>query len=423
MKSDQEIQRLKSAVEELKVLNELALAAGSALETNQILDIIVEKSVKAMQAEQGSLLLVTEQKDLPLKTLIRQENFSGTMPSYRVGIHITGWVLKNRQSLLVNNLADDERFSATEQERKEIHSVLATPIWMQAKIIGILMVTNKKNGQPFLSSDSRLLSIIASQSGQLIKNAQLQVDALEKKRLEHELDLARKLQMALLPKADPEIPGLTIASYFKPAEAVSGDYFDYLHLDDQKLGIVIADVSGHGPSAALVMTMLKGITHSVTGEFHAAHDALEKINSVISRMIPDDVFITMQLLVFDHKNSMMQVSNAGHNPVLSYEHVTGLCDILELPGCALNLKETGKYTIKEIPLKRDDLFIIYTDGIIEACNNKQEMFGLQQLKEALVNCRNMSVTSLINHIKDKLTAHCGDEIQTDDRTMIAIKIP
>jgi sigma-B regulation protein RsbU (phosphoserine phosphatase) len=422
MKSNQEIERLKSAVAELTVLNELALAAGSSLETNQILDIIVEKSVKTMQAEQGSILLVTEQKDIPLKTLIKQENFSGTMPSYRVGTHITGWVLKNRQPLLINNLADDERFFTTDQEKNDIHSLLATPIWMQAQIIGILMVTNKKNGQSFLSGDLRLLSIIASQSGQLIKNAQLQVDVLEKKRLEHELDLARTLQMALLPKADPEIPGIAIASYFEPAETVSGDYYDYLYQDGQKLGIVIADVSGHGPSAALVMTLLKGVTHAIAGEFHSAHHTLQKINSVISRVIPDDVFITMQLFVFDMKNKILQFSNAGHNPALCYESISNSCKILELPGCALNLMEVDNYTVNEIRLNAHDLFLLYTDGIVEACNSKQEMFGINRLKESLVNGISLSVADIITQIKNQLASYCADEVQTDDRAMIAIKI-
>jgi len=191
---EQQIERLKSSVEELILLNDLALAASSSLDVDQMLDPIVQKSIKAIKAEQGSILLVTEKQDDPLKTLIRHQDFSGSMQSYKIGTHVTGWVLKYRKPLMIENLAEDERFHVTEQEAKDIHSVLWLPILSQAKIIGILVMTNKKTGEPFSNNDLRLLSIIAAQSGQLIRNSQLQQEAIDKKRLEQELILAQNIQ-------------------------------------------------------------------------------------------------------------------------------------------------------------------------------------------------------------------------------------
>ena len=419
---EKEILRLKSAVEELSVLNELALAVGSSLEANQVLDIIVQKSVKAVRAEQGSIMLVTELQDKPLQTLIRREDYSGPMQSYRVGTHITGWVLKNKQPLMIENLAKDNRFTTTEKEQRDIHSVLCVPIWFHAKIIGILMVTNKKTDDSFNSNDLRLLSIIAAQSGQLIRNSQLQSEAVEKKRMDHELDLARKMQMSLLPQADPKVPGLEIASYFKPADAVGGDYFDYFSLGEQKFGIVIADVSGHGPPAALVMTLLKGITHSITQEFHSASQSLADINSVISQMIPEDVFVTIQFLVFDLKNKILLFSNAGHNPPVFYDNTSDSCNCIELAGCALNLMEDCTFQLKEIPLKTNDLFLVYTDGIIEVCNNTDEMLGLDQLKNTLLSCKSEPVEQIISNIKRQIVSFTGKAQQADDMAMIAIRI-
>ena len=264
---ENEVRRLKSAVEELIVLNDLAIAAGKFLEVEEMLDLIVEKSIKAVKAEQGSILLVTEEKDAPLKTLIRQADQRSRLMPYKVGLHITGWVLTHQQPLIIENLATDTRFHTTEQERKEIKSVLCVPIRFQAKIIGILMVTNKKTLEPFGADDMRLLSIIAAQSGQFIRNSELQQETIQKKRMEEALAMAREMQLSLLPKKVPETKAIEISSYFNAADEVGGDYYDYFDLAENRIGVVVADVSGHGPSAALVMTMIKGILHTITKKY------------------------------------------------------------------------------------------------------------------------------------------------------------
>lgn len=240
---EKEIQRLKSAVEELTVLNDLAIAASSSMEVDQMLNIILQKSIKAVKAEQGSISLVTEQQEKPFRTLIRQVDRSNQLSAYRLSDHITGWVLKNSKPLIIKDLSTDKRFWVSQGEQEKIRSVLCVPIWSKAEIIGILMMINKKNNNPFDSNDLRLLSIIAAQSGQLILNSQLQEEALEKKRLEQELALARDIQMRLLPIKEPINGELEISSFFNPAAQVGGDYYDYFDLGNQKIGIVIADVS------------------------------------------------------------------------------------------------------------------------------------------------------------------------------------
>jgi len=419
---EKEIQRLKSAVEELTVLNELAIAASSALEVDQILDIIMQKSVKAVQAEQGSIMLVTPQQESPLKTLIRHKDFSGSLQSYKVGSFITGWVLKNNQPLIIENLAKDERFHVTEDDLKDVRTVLCVPITFRAKIIGILTMTNKKTGDPFNANDMRLLSIIAAQSGQLIRNSQLQEESIEKKHLEHELQMAQQIQQSLLPEKEPVIQKLDIAGYFNPAEAVGGDYYDYIIFDDQKIGVVIADVSGHGPSAALVMTLLKGILHSITNKLISADQALFELNSIVSGIVPPDVFITMMFLIFDLKENILRFSNAGHNPLLFYDGKTKSCIPLVLAGCALNLKNEAEYSLKEIPFNKDDIFFIYTDGVIEATNDKMEMFEISRLITSIEEASEKQAVKLINHIKEKADNFTGNKSQDDDIVLIAIKI-
>jgi len=417
-----EIQRLKLAVEELSVLNDLAIAASSSLEVKQMLDIIVQKSIKAVKAEQGSISLVTEQEDTPFRTLIRQVDRTHDQMPYRVGAHITGWVLKNKQPLMIENLAADRRFQASEQEQKDIRSVLCVPIWSQAKIIGILMMMNKKTQQPFNADDLRLLSIIAVQSGQLIRNSQLQAEAMDKKRLEFELSLARRIQLNLIPKAAPITSHLDIASYFNPAEEVGGDYYDYFSLGDQQIGIVIADVSGHGPSAAMMMTMVKGILHSIVQQFSSAEHSLSEINSIIARIAPREIFITMMFLIFDLNKKVLRFSNAGHNPIIYFNHQTQSCQLVELKGCALNLLKNCDYELKEIAFQPNDLFLIYTDGVTEAADENHELFEEARLIQAIEEAASKSADDIIHLIKSSLLKFTGQVKQTDDVLIIAIKI-
>jgi hypothetical protein len=409
---EQQIERLKSSVEELILLNDLALAASSSLDVEQMLDTIVQKSIKAVRAEQGSIMLVTEKQDDPLKTLIRHEDFSGSVESYKIGNHISGWVLKYRKPLMIENLAEDERFNVTEQEAKEIRSVLCLPILFQAKIIGILVMTNKKTGEPFGNNDLRLLSIIAAQSG-------------DKKRLEQELILAEKIQRGLLPKTDPIVEGIDIASYFMPTEAVGGDYYDYFEIDENRLGVVIADVSGHGPSAALIMTMIKGIFHSIIRNFTSPDQALVELNSIIKRIVPVDVFVTLLFIVLDLKMKVLQFTNAGHLPIIHFNHQKNLCQRLELPGfvlCAWDLLPETSYKLKEIPLKAEDIFFIYTDGVNEAVNDKSQMFDISGIQNALKETASAPANKIIDYIKDKIQTFTGKSSQEDDIVMIAIKV-
>ncbi len=419
---ENEIRRLKSAVEELIVLNELAVAAGTTLEVNNMLDIIVEKSIKAVKAEQGSILLVTEEKDAPLRTLIRQADQRSRLMTYKVGSHITGWVLKYKQPLMIENLATDPRFNTTEQERKEIKSVLCVPIQLQAKLIGILMVTNKKTHEPFNTDDLRLLSIIAAQSGQFIRNSQLQEEALQKKRMDQQLAVARDIQMSLLPKKVPETESLEISSYFNPADEVGGDYYDYFLLGEEQIGIVVADVSGHGPSAALVMTMVKGILHSITQKFESTDRILSEVNSILSRIAPTEMFVTMMFLVFDFKKNLLRYSSAGHNPLLFYESKAKSCRAVELRGPALGISSLSSYNEKEIPLDSGDLFFIYTDGVTEAFSEQMEMFEEKRLLQAVEEVALQHAGDTIEHVKNKLHEFTNKAPQSDDVAMIAVKV-
>ena len=177
----EEIQQFRAAVEELKLLNEIAMEASGAGSTEAMLGMIIDKSLKVVDAEQGSILLVTGEAGASLKTFIRQDNRSSLHQSYHVGAHITGSVVYNRKPLLIEDLATDPRFETNDEERADIRSVLCVPIINQGCLIGVFMMTNKKGGRPFTVDDQRLLIILSAQAGQLIANAQIEEETSRKK--------------------------------------------------------------------------------------------------------------------------------------------------------------------------------------------------------------------------------------------------
>ncbi len=176
----QQLEKYKSAVNELQLLNEIAIASGYSKNVDQTLNIIVQKIISAVHAEQGSIMLLTDDEENPFRTFLRKEDFSTLKPHYHINTSITGWVLKNEESLLIKNLPKDKRFNSTEEERKDINSILCAPIWFEGKIIGVMTLVNKKDNTEFTENDQTLLSIISIQAGQLIKNSQLQQEYFQK---------------------------------------------------------------------------------------------------------------------------------------------------------------------------------------------------------------------------------------------------
>lgn len=174
------ISRLTSSVEELKVLNDIAVSSGRATDISQVLNLIVQKSRKAINAEQGSILLLTPNKENPFKTIVRLDDSSTLRHEYHIGTDITGWVLENKEPLIIEDLSNDKRFLPSEEECRSIHSVLCVPIWFEGEITGVMMLINKKNQKSFSNNDLTLFSIISVQAGQLIKNLELQEEFIQK---------------------------------------------------------------------------------------------------------------------------------------------------------------------------------------------------------------------------------------------------
>ena len=248
----------------------------------------------------------------------------------------------------------------------------------------------------------------------------------ERERMAKELEIARNVQLSLLPKEDPQIEGFDIAGTCIPALEVGGDYYDFVRLSDGKLGIAIGDVSGKGVPAAIYMTLTKGILQSHAEETISPRDALSKVNKLMYRTIDRHSFVSMFYAVLDTRGRTLRFARAGHNPVIFAERSGTGHEFLIPKGIALGLDDGDKFNDtleeRESRLKSGDLLVFYTDGFVEAVRRDGEEFGEERLVASILKSRAASARTILETIVQDVRHFVGDIPQRDDMTMVIVKV-
>ena len=244
----------------------------------------------------------------------------------------------------------------------------------------------------------------------------------ELRQLESELELSQVVQRAVLPQRIPFIAGFDIAAFSRPAHIVSGDYFDFLDFKDGAHGIVVADVSGHGVSASMLVTSLQMAFHTLAPENNSPAAILERINHIYIHNINFATFVTVFFASLDPKTKVLSYANAGHNPPLIYRPSTDEAIWLKPTGAAVGLMEYFNVKPASVQLMDGDIVILYTDGIVEAMNEQEEMFGFERLQDLVQSSQAPDAESLLKQILDTVNEFAGQAEQHDDLTAIVINV-
>ncbi|MCK4836204.1 MAG: SpoIIE family protein phosphatase [Candidatus Aminicenantes bacterium] len=417
----EEIKLLRRAVEELSMLNEIAVAISSTLSLERILDLIIQKCLKHLNVEQGAIMLLDEKtEDKPFQTVARRGDTISLHLPYRLDSQLSGWMLKNRNALIINDFQSDNRFLKRGKEPFFIQSLLCVPLKQKGRMIGLIALFNSQSNHGFSSEASRLLSIIATQSAQVIENARLLEEEQALIRMQEELRLAYEIQMNLLPTQDPVVDGYDIAGKSIPAKDVGGDYFDFIPMNNHQLAFCLGDVSGKGIPAALLMANLQAAIRSQTLLNVSSSACLEHSNLHMFQNSGPEKFATLFYGILDVKSHQLRYSNAGHNyPILFTSEKSPFC--LESDGIVLGCLESFCFHEEQISLSPGDLFILYSDGITEAFNSREEEFGEEKLIEVIEEIRGDSAQNILEKILHAVRLHTGDSPQADDITLVVIK--
>jgi serine phosphatase RsbU (regulator of sigma subunit) len=256
---------------------------------------------------------------------------------------------------------------------------------------------------------------------------QLMVEQVEKERLEEELRIARQIQMSLLPGKDlVSLPGLRVAALCLPAAEVGGDYFDLLPLSPTRMGVLVADVSGKGTSAALYMAELKGLVLSLSRIYESPAKLLSEANRILAANMDSRSFVTMTYAVVDTATRRMRYARAGHNPMIHLEARTGRTRVLTPAGLGLGLDAGDRFEAileeDDVPLEPGDFFLFFTDGLSEAMNPGAELFGESRLRRILEDGRGLTSEELKERILEEVRAFVGDALPHDDMTLVVLKV-
>jgi len=338
---------------------------------------------------------------------------------------LVGRVWRKGEPVLLSDLADAPDLSKLRETVHGAASVMVAPLLYGRQNLGVLAVANGPMSAPFTASDFVVFKSISEQSAFALYNAIIYSEANEKKRLDHDLQIARDIQRILLPSKPPPIEGFDIAGVNLPARQVSGDYFDYIEVDNDHLGVVIADVSGKGIPASLIMAICRSVLRSEAHSSQSPADVLRKVNRQLYPDIKEDMFISMAYVILDHKNNHVTLSRGGHDAPLLYRAASGEVERLKPPGMALGIDSgdvfdriTGDLSV---PLERDDCLVLYTDGVTEALDVNGNEFGPERMIRSLRASANEGAQGVIDRLTADVRAFAGGHPQHDDITLIVVR--
>jgi len=412
--------RLKSAVEELSILNDIATAIASTQSLDQITNLIVKKCVKHLKSEQGSIQLVDE-KDFvnPFHTMIRVKDSQRGMHPLRFDQQISDWMLAHKKPMIRNEFKQEEKIALQGDSILKIRSMLSVPMIIKGRMIGILTLFNKESVEGFTEADQRLLTIIAGQSANVIENSRLFEEEKKLMQIQQEIQVASEIQKNLLPQEIPSIKGYDIYAINIPAREVGGDYYDFIKISETKTAIALGDVSGKGLPASMLMANLQATLRGQLLFCNCAKDCVKRANSMLFRSTDTSKFVTLFFGILDTEQHTLTYCNAGHNEPIFMQNDTK--NKLDKGGMLLSIFEQIDYDEEEILFDKGSTLVVFTDGITEAMNEQQDEYGDERL-EALIE-RNSTLTSreLVTKILSDVHNFASGVPQFDDITLMVIK--
>ena len=417
----EENNRLRTAVAELSILNDVATTITSTHSIEHIVDLIVRKCVKHLKVEQGAVMLLDEKNQSnPLKTMIRQQDTLYDMLPYRLDAQLTGWMLKHKTPLLVKDLKNDDRFKSFIDDESPIKSLLGVPLVLKGKMIGVLTVFNKHTSEGFTDGDQRLLSIIAAQSAQIIENARLYLEEQNLMLMQEEMRLAAETQINLLPKSIPKVADYQIAGKSIPAKDVGGDYYDFIQIDDKNFAFCLGDVSGKGMSAAMLMSNLQATLRAQILSGFNSTETLKRANTVLYQNTDSTKFVTLFFGIVNIDSNEIKYCNAGHNNPFHIDKSNKFIE-LDVGGLILGFQTDSSYLEGNISFNPEDTLVLFSDGITEAMNENNEEFGEDRLTELITKYKNEDAYKMIDKIMDAVNEFAEGIAQSDDMTLMIIK--
>jgi sigma-B regulation protein RsbU (phosphoserine phosphatase) len=422
----------------LGVLLDVARTLSSGVALEDILTTVVDAAIAVTRTERGVLLLTNPGGKL--ETAVARNAQRGTLRPEEMQISqgVLKRVSSSRRELIVGDTVADAAAAGRMNQgesiaRLDLHTVVAIPIdkmavieavdatvaARQSELLGILYLDSRAPSSTFSALDREVVRTLAHEAATLIENARLFAAARVKARLDHEIEIASKIQQGLLPKALPNLPHVAMTGSTLACYSVGGDCFDVIELDGERHGFFVGDISGKGISAALLATLLQGIFFTTASMDLPLTGIFSRVNRYLCDRSGGDRYATVFYGVLD-KAGTFEYVNAGHVPPL-IRRGSGVIDRLDLASFPVGMFPEAEYESALVKLEKDDFLVIYTDGVSEAANVQAEMFEEERLRSLLEGFKGQTVEELAETIREGVKAFTEGAAQSDDVTILVIQ--
>jgi Serine phosphatase RsbU, regulator of sigma subunit len=412
-----------STVDKLRMLLDITKKISRSLNLDEVLNLVMDTLGTLLPYDAAGIYLLETNEDDGNQYIFKSRvirgydiSFELIEPRLRLGEGFLGRVAQSGEAIISADVSQDERYF---KARARTRSEMVAPIISNDKVIGAFDLESDQLNA-YDEDDLSVLQLLTSQVAIIIEKVQLHEQAVEKKRIEAQLEIARQVQLELLPDHDPDFENFDISAYIFPTEEVSGDYYDWVKIFDDQIGIVVADAVGKGIPAALLMSFLRASLRAGVQVGYAPHIAMSKVNNLLWDSVEDHQFITAIYGQLDGTNRTFVFSNAGHNPPMLIKP-DGEYRYVEYGDTPLGMFHEARYHQHFIRFEEGQVMVIYTDGITEAANDAGEEYGNDRFAASVLECIDRPAKQMIDHIRKGVADFTERKFLDDDGTLFIVK--
>ncbi len=382
----------------------------------KLLEIVIDLARDTVGGDRAVLLLRSADGELRAEAV---RGYGGE--EVRISSTLIHEVLDRRQAVLTMDAQQDVRFEDAESILCEgIRSIICVPLRNDTQIIGLLYLDHRMTGTAFTENDLRVTGLVANLAAVKIENTRLLEEQIVKQRMAEQLELGSRIQRRLLPSEDPQIEGYEIRGETRSCYEIGGDYYDFIQKADGKLAVAIADISGKGVGAAILMAVLQASLRSLVHTTSDPASLVEKLSGVLAESSPANKFATLFYAELDPRENVLEYANGGHNPPLLCTS-EGTVHELAPTGPIVGLLDDASYTSRRVRLGPGDVLLLFTDGITELENTEHEEFGTDRLVRLVRGHTAVGGKALFAAIRDELEEFsASDEGLDDDATLVLL---
>ncbi len=405
------------------LLHRLSQTFNSSLDLDDVLNRVMDEVIAATRAERGFVMLREADGQLVFRTARGLDRQTIEAPEFQISRGLVERVVQEVKPRLASDAQSDSWLKdRTSVLLLGLRSILCVPLQVKGAAIGAIYVDNRLHAGIFTEADLELLTAIGASAAIAIENARLYQVAVEKGRMERELQVARTVQASLLPHDVPHLAGWDIAARWQPVREVAGDYYDFIPSDDgRRLGLVIGDVSDKGMAAALFMALTRSTVRASVARGASPAESIARANRLIAADSTNGMFVTLFYGCLDVATGGLAYVNAGHNPPLLYRAARDELTALARTGMALGVEEAGDYEELEAPMASGDFLFLYTDGVTDALDERSQPFGSNRLLQVILNHCRTPAAEMLAAVEAEVSRHSASTAPFDDITMVAVR--